>query len=55
MHHHSHLAQARSEYDDFIEFSHALEKRVNTRSFNHVDIVPLPFDFDRHHIVGLRY
>jgi hypothetical protein len=52
---HSYLAQACSEHDDFIKFSHALEKRVDTRAFDDVDVVPLPFDFDRHHIVGLRY
>jgi hypothetical protein len=49
------LAQACSEHDDFVKLSHALEKRVNTRAFDHIDVVPLPFDFDRHHIVGLRY
>lgn len=47
------LAQTGGEDYDFIYFAHFLEEIVNTWSFNHVNIVPVIFNFYRDNIVRL--
>ncbi len=47
------LAQTGCEDYDFIYFAHFLEEIVDTWSFNHVNIVPVIFNFYRDNIVRL--
>lgn len=51
----NYLAQTCSKHDNFIDLAHALEECIHARAFNHIYIVPLPFNLDGNHIVGLRY
>lgn len=50
----THLAQAGGEDDDLVDFTHLLQKVVHARALDDIDVVPLPFDFDRNDVVSLR-
>lgn len=50
----THLAQASGEDDDLVDLTHLLQKVVHSRALDDIDVVPLPFDFDRNDVVSLR-
>lgn len=43
----THLADAGGVDDDFVDFTHFAEELFDSRAFQDIRIVPLPFDFDR--------
>lgn len=49
----TYLAKTRREYHNLIELTHLLQKVVDTRPFDDIHIVPLPFNLDRNHVIGL--
>ena len=49
------LAQARGEYDHFVDFAHLLQEVVHTRTLDHIHIVPVILDLHRHDVICLRY
>lgn len=51
----TYFAQARRKDDYFVYFAHFLQEVVNTGTLDHIDIVPVVLDLDRHNIVGLGY
>ena len=51
----THLAQASSEYNYFIDLAHFLEEVIDPRSLDTVNIMPMIFDLDRYDVVCLLY
>lgn len=49
----THLAQTRRKDDDFINLTHLLEKVVDTGALEHMEVVPMVLDLDRHDKVCL--
>ena len=47
------LGQRGGEDDDLVDLAHALEEIVHARPLDHVDVVRLVLDLDRHNEVGL--
>lgn len=51
----THLAQARSEYDDLVYLTHQLQEVVDARPLDHIDVVPVIFYFHRNHEIRVGY
>lgn len=49
----THLRQRSGEDDDLVDLAHPLQKVVDSRSLDDVDVVRLAFDLDRDDVVGL--
>jgi hypothetical protein len=49
------FAKTCREDDNLEQFSHLLEKCINSWALNNIYIVPLPFNFHGDHIIALRY
>ena len=47
------LAKACGKDDNFILFSHFLQKIIHTRAFNDVNVMPMVLNFDRDNIICL--
>lgn len=51
----AYFTQTRSEYYNLVNLSHLLQKVIDTRSLDHIDVVPVVLDFNRYDVVGLLY
>ena len=49
------LAQARGEYDHFVDFAHLLQEVVYARAFDHIDIMPMILNLNWDDVVRLLY
>ena len=47
--------QASRENYNLVNQSHFLQKVIDTRSFEHIEVMPVVIDFDRDNIVRLLY
>lgn len=51
----TYLAQTSSKYDNFVYLPHLFEEIINAWSFDHIHIMPVILNLDRHNVVRLRY
>ena len=49
------FTETRSEHHNLVYFAHFFQEIIDTGSLNHIHIVPMILDFNRHYIVGLLY
>lgn len=52
LHRETHLRNRGSEDNHLVQFSNTLHELIDSRSFDHVDVVVLPFDLHRDREIG---
>ena len=51
---HTYLAETSSKYDNLVQLSHLLQKVVDARSLDDINVMPLPLYLHRDDVIRLR-